>query len=97
MFFFTFVPNLSGIHKQLCSFILAYGELAYSLTLKALEAYIKILGQRAIIIIYFYLFICIVFFPQIKKGPKLDSEILSLRGDELKHYSGSSNQVYLHV
>ncbi|XP_042229789.1 protein MCM10 homolog isoform X2 [Homarus americanus] len=32
-----------------------------------------------------------------KNGPKLDSEILSLRGDELKHYSGSSNQVFLHV
>ncbi|KAK7078393.1 minichromosome maintenance-related protein [Halocaridina rubra] len=32
-----------------------------------------------------------------KAGPKLDSEILSLRGDELKHYSGSSDKVYLHV
>ncbi|KAK8388115.1 hypothetical protein O3P69_020181 [Scylla paramamosain] len=40
---------------------------------------------------------CRVPMGKIKKGPKLDSEILSLRGDELKHYSGSSNQVYLHV
>ncbi|XP_068203147.1 protein MCM10 homolog isoform X2 [Palaemon carinicauda] len=32
-----------------------------------------------------------------KTGPKLDSEILSLRGDELDHYSGSSDKVYLHV
>ncbi|XP_071544042.1 protein MCM10 homolog [Panulirus ornatus] len=32
-----------------------------------------------------------------KTGPKLDSEILSLRGDELKHYSGSSHQAYLHL
>lgn len=32
-----------------------------------------------------------------KSGPKLDSEILSLRGDELAHYSASSNQVYLHI
>ena len=32
-----------------------------------------------------------------KTGPKLESEILSLRGDELNHYSASSSQVYLHV
>lgn len=32
-----------------------------------------------------------------KSGPKLDSEILSLRGDELKHYSASSNKVFLHI
>merc|ERR1719341_1777557 len=32
-----------------------------------------------------------------KKGPKLETEILSLRGDELGHYSGSSNKVYLHI
>lgn len=40
---------------------------------------------------------CRVPMGKIKKGPKLDSEILSLRGDELKHYSGSSAQIYLHV
>ncbi|XP_045613023.1 protein MCM10 homolog [Procambarus clarkii] len=32
-----------------------------------------------------------------KNGPKLDSEIFSLRGDELKHYSSSSNQIFLHI
>lgn len=32
-----------------------------------------------------------------KTGPKLDSEILSLRGDELSHYSASSDKVYLNV
>ncbi|KAK3876327.1 hypothetical protein Pcinc_018867 [Petrolisthes cinctipes] len=34
---------------------------------------------------------------KVKKGPRLDSEILSLRGDELKHYSGSSNQIFLNI
>lgn len=34
---------------------------------------------------------------QVKKGPQLDSEVLSLRGDELNHYSANSNQVFLHI
>ncbi|KAB7497160.1 hypothetical protein Anas_04165, partial [Armadillidium nasatum] len=32
-----------------------------------------------------------------KQGPKLDSEVLSLRGDELSHISSSSNKVYLNL